>query len=116
MKRFFLFMVLMLAALQSAGVLAETSEPPLTKEQITQDVVNRFQAVYREKKVLLDKTNIDLAAAKSKLAACDQLSGATKTKCAAEASSQIDLLNQRAAGLQYDLKKIQEEMRGLKQD
>lgn len=88
-------------------------EKPLPDTVITQDVMNRFDKVYQEKKKLYDQTQIQLTAAQNDLQECNQLSGAAKESCLKTANEYINTLTQKASNLKFDMDQIKREMQAI---
>lgn len=92
---------------------APPPEKPLPDAVITQDVMNRFNNVYQEKKKLYDQTQLQLTAAQDDLQECNQLSGAAKESCLKTANEYINTLTQKSSNLKFDMDQIKREMQAI---
>lgn len=105
--------------LPAAGVTvvsdASDDSSTIPAETVKRDVINRFDEVYKQKKLQVDRLQIDLAAAKDDLAACNKLTANAKTKCVSEANNHINLLTERISNLNNDMKIIQKEIKEIGQ-
>src|SRR3990167_1167524 len=94
---------------------AADDSKPIPADVVKQDVLNRFNDVYKQKKIQADKLQIDLTAAKNDLAACDKLISTAKTKCVTDATNYINVINQKISNLKYDMNIIQKEIKDIGQ-
>ncbi|HTM64088.1 MAG TPA: hypothetical protein VL360_06260 [Gammaproteobacteria bacterium] len=88
----------------------QTSSQPVPANQAAHDVLNRFNEVYRQKKMTYDQLQIDLSAAKDDITQCDKLPANEKTQCLSDANKHIDVINQSIADVTYDMNIIKKEI------